>query len=51
MRTAVIVALCIFWLALAFRAFQRGDMLMAGVFLLVGILLTAYRLGKSRPPA
>jgi hypothetical protein len=46
MRTAVIVALCIFWLVLAYRAFQRGDMLLAGVFLAVGIALTAYRLTK-----
>jgi hypothetical protein len=46
MRTAVIVALAIFWLVLAYRAFQRGDMLLAGVFLAVGIALTAYRLTK-----
>jgi hypothetical protein len=46
MRTVVIVALAIFWLVLAYRAFQRGDMLLAGVFLAVGIALTAYRLTK-----
>ena len=48
MRTTIIVALCIFWLVLAYRQFQRGDMLLAGVFLLVGIALTAYRVSKLR---
>jgi len=40
----VSLALLIFWLALAYRSYQRGDMLFAGVFLLVGIVLTVYRL-------
>ena len=48
MRTVVIVALCIFWLALAYREFQRGEMLLAGVFLFVGIALTVYRVSKLR---
>lgn len=48
MRTLIIVALCIFWLVLAYREFERGDMLLAGVFLLVGIALTAYRVSKLR---
>jgi hypothetical protein len=48
MRIAVIVALAIFWLALAYHEFQRGDMLLAGVFILAGIALTTYRLGKLR---
>ena len=46
MRMLVIVALAIFWLVLAYRAFERGDLLLAGVFLVVGIALTAYRLTK-----
>lgn len=46
MKMLVIVALCVFWLVLAYRAFQRGDLLLAGVFLAVGIALTAYRLTK-----
>jgi hypothetical protein len=46
MRIAVIVVLCIFWMAMAFREFQRGDMVLAGVFILVGIVLTVYRLRK-----
>jgi hypothetical protein len=44
MKIAVIIILLVFWLALAFRAFSRGDMVMGGIFLLVGIALTAYRL-------
>jgi hypothetical protein len=42
------LVLLIFWLVMAYRAFTRGDMLLAGVFLLVGIALTAYRL-RVRP--
>jgi len=48
MRIAIIVALAVFWLALAYVEFQRGDMLLAGVFILVGTALTAYRLNKLR---
>jgi hypothetical protein len=48
MKTLVIVALCIFWLVLAYRQFERGEMLLAGVFLFVGVALTAYRLSKLR---
>jgi hypothetical protein len=46
MKFVVIVALAIFWLVMAYRQFERGDMLLAGVFLLVGIALTVYRLRK-----
>jgi hypothetical protein len=35
--------LFIFWIVMAYRAFERGDMLLAGVFALVGIVLSAYR--------
>jgi hypothetical protein len=44
MPIALTLALLVFWLALAYRSFQRGDMLFAGVFLLVGIALSVYRL-------
>jgi len=47
MKMAVIVILCIFWLAMAFREYQRGDMLLAGIFIFVGIALTTYRLRKQ----
>ena len=43
MKIFIIVALAIFWLAMAYREFQRGDMMLAGVFILVGVALTAYR--------
>ena len=36
--------LLVFWLALAYRSYQRGDMLFATLFLTVGIVLTVYRL-------
>lgn len=43
MPVAVTFALFLFWIVLSYRAFQRGDLLMAGVFLLVGVVLTVYR--------
>ncbi len=48
MRIAVIVVLCVFWLFLAFRAYQSGDMAMAAIFVVIGIMLTLYRVGKLR---
>lgn len=46
MKLVIIVALAIFWMVLAYREYQVGDSLLAGVFLAVGTLLTAYRLRK-----
>ena len=46
MRLAIIVALAIFWGVMAYRQFQRGDMVLGGVFVLAGVALTAYRLRK-----
>ena len=43
MPVAVTFALILFWIVLSYRAFQRGDMLLGGVFLLVGVVLTVYR--------
>ncbi|HEV2270281.1 MAG TPA: hypothetical protein VGR92_12540 [Steroidobacteraceae bacterium] len=43
MPVAVTFVLFIFWIVLAYREFQRGDMLLAGVFALVGVVLTVYR--------
>jgi len=49
---AVTLVLLLVWLTLAYRQFQRGDLLLAGVFLAVGIVLTVYRLrGLGRPAA
>jgi hypothetical protein len=44
MPLVVTLILLGFWLALAYRRFQAGDMLLAGIFLLVGVALTVYRL-------
>jgi hypothetical protein len=43
MPVAVTFVLFLFWIVLAYREFQRGDLLLAGVFLLVGVVLTVYR--------
>ena len=48
MRMFVIVALLIFWIVLAVREFQHGDMLLGFVFVVVGIALTGYRLTRMR---
>jgi len=53
MGAAVTLVLLLFWLAIAWRQFQRGDLLLAGVFLAVGFVLTVYRLrrlAQIRPP-
>lgn len=44
MPIAVTLALLVFWVVIAYRQFQRGDMVLAGLFLFVGIALTIYRL-------
>ncbi|MFM2288457.1 MAG: hypothetical protein RL684_1600 [Pseudomonadota bacterium] len=43
MPFAVTVVLFVFWLAIAYRELQRGDVMLAVVFLAVGIVLTIYR--------
>ena len=43
MPVAVTFALLVFWLAMAWRQYQRGDLVLAGVFLMVGAVLTIYR--------
>ena len=48
MPIAVTLALFDFWIFLAYRAFERGDMTMAGVYLLVGIALTVYRYSAAQ---
>jgi hypothetical protein len=49
MPVAVTLVLLVFWIAMAFRQFQRGDLMLAGVFLAVGVALTVYRLrGAAR---
>lgn len=46
MRLVIIVILAVFWIALAYREYSRGNMAMAGVFLLAGSALTVYRLRR-----
>lgn len=48
MPIAVVVALAIFWAFMAFRALERGDVAMAAVFLMVGVVLTIYRLKNKK---
>jgi hypothetical protein len=46
MPIVVVLVLLVFWVVMAFRAFQRGDLLLAGVFLAVGVALTVYRMRR-----
>lgn len=48
MPIAVTLALLLFWVAIAYRQYQRGDMLLAGIFLFVGIALTIYRIRQAQ---
>ena len=43
MPIAVTLALLVFWLAVAWRQYQRGDLLLAGVCVMVGVVMTIYR--------
>ena len=48
MPIAVTLALLLFWVVIAYRQYQRGDMLLAGIFLFVGIALTIYRIRQAQ---
>jgi hypothetical protein len=48
MPIAVTLALLIFWMVIAYRQFQRGDYLLAGIFLFVGIALTVFRIRQAQ---
>jgi hypothetical protein len=48
MRLFVIIALAIFWIVLAAYEFKNGNAMLGGVFILVGIALTSYRLMRLR---
>ena len=51
MGVPVTLILLAVWLALAYRAWQRGDLLLAGILLAAGVILTIYRFRRlSRPP-
>jgi hypothetical protein len=47
MRLTVIVLLAFFWVFLAVRAYQHGDMALAGIFIAAGAALTIYRLRRA----
>jgi hypothetical protein len=49
MPAAVSLVLLLVWLGLAYRSYERGDLLFAGIFLLVGVVITVYRLRGSKP--
>lgn len=44
MPIAITAVLFLLWMAIAYRQYQRGDLLLAGVCVLVGVLLSVYRL-------
>jgi hypothetical protein len=46
MDIGIIVILCAFWIVMAIHEFQRGDMVLAATFVLVGAVLTTMRLRK-----
>jgi hypothetical protein len=46
MGKPLILLLLVFWVFLAYRALMRGDIVMALLFGVVGVSLTAYRLQK-----
>jgi hypothetical protein len=50
-RAAIILILLGFWCYLAYGALARGEPGRAGVYMIVGLALTAYRFGVGRRPA
>lgn len=48
MPVVLAVVLLVLWIAMAYREFQRGNLMLAGVFLLVGIGLAVFRLRVRR---
>ncbi|MGO9803273.1 MAG: hypothetical protein ACLPTM_08175 [Steroidobacteraceae bacterium] len=44
MPIVITAVLFLLWMAIAWRQYQRGDLLLAAVCALVGILLSVYRL-------
>ena len=48
MPIAVTLVLLLFWLALAYRQYQRGELVLAAIFLLVGVVLSVYRIRQAQ---
>jgi hypothetical protein len=51
MSVALTAVLLVVWIAMAYREFQRGNLMLAAVFLLVGIALAVFRLRVRRAPS
>lgn len=47
MRLVIVVLLLCVWLYLAYSEYQAGNMMLAGLFLLIGIALTVWRLRRT----
>jgi hypothetical protein len=47
MRLVIIVLLLCLWVYLAYSEYQAGNMMLAGLFLLIGIALTTWRLRRA----
>ncbi len=47
MPIALTLLLLVFWIAVAYSEFKRGNLPLAGIFLLVGIGLTIFRLSRA----
>ena len=47
MGKPLVMLLLVFWIFMAYRALQRGDLAMAALFGIVGVALTMYRLRRS----
>jgi len=51
MPIVVTLLLLLFWLVIAYRQYQRGDMVLAAIFLVVGVVLTVYRIRQAQSRA
>jgi hypothetical protein len=51
MRMVIAVVMFIFWVAIAYIEFQRGERRLAAAFLLAGIVLTAFRYRMAKKAA
>ena len=44
MPFAITAVLFLLWMAIAYRQYQRGELVLAGVCVLIGVLLSVFRL-------
>ena len=51
MPIVVTLLLLLFWLVIAYRQYQRGDTVLAAIFLVVGVVLTVYRIRQAQSRA